>query len=273
MGVRWSLARWRLYNLCPRWYKYRYIDSIRKYSADANFLEGALYQRKHFHEPEFIYYEALRKAIPRFISEAVFNFRVRKVFQQSLIHDLMAYPESDRADLEKRFTIKFEGFIEELRQVESIESFSQGCEQGLETQAEFDQFEIDDVKIDLYLDLVWRGDKKLNFLMMRREKFVTPSELALQVLYAVKQFGVDPGRVAVWQLICEPKIHLSRLEIQMDELYELRERINESSGLLNSCENDFPYTKDMASCELCDFRSICERFIEPGTKVKIDSIN
>ena len=128
-------------------------------------------------------------------------------------------------------------------------------------------------QVDLYLDLVWRGEQKLNFLMMRREKFVTPSELALQVLYAVKQFGVDPGRVAVWQLICEPKIHLSRLEIQMDELYELRERINESSGLLNSCENDFPYTKDMASCELCDFRSICERFIEPGTKVKIDSIN
>ena len=267
MASRWSLARWRQYSLCPRSYRYRYLDSIRKYDADASFFDAALYARRHFHQVPFLFHEALCKALPYYFREGHKSNRVIKVFEKPFYKGLMDYPEVDRAGIEKECLSKFEEFLQSLKSDAHFTEVSASCAETCEHVAEFQKFSIDGADLDLYVDLMWRSSEALNFLVIRRSQFVKPLDLALLALYAVKQFGVDVGKLGFWSLVCEPKVHLSREEINLDSLYELRELIQETAPLLNSSENDFPFTKDMASCDSCNFRSMCERFEERGVGV------
>ena len=82
--MRWSLARKRMHEACPRRYKYHYLESLYAFDEDRDFFSKKLYQRRHEKNCEEIFASCVQKIIPLVFCEGRRSAAVNKVLDSTI---------------------------------------------------------------------------------------------------------------------------------------------------------------------------------------------
>ncbi|WP_040914481.1 hypothetical protein [Lentisphaera araneosa] len=256
--MRWSLARKRMYEACPRRYKYHYLESLYAFDEDRDFFSKKLYQRRHEKTCEEIFASCVQKIIPLVFCEGRRSSIVNKALDSTISRELMSYPEQDREPIKDRLYPRIGRLLESLLSLDQFKWLSP-MEMCLHKN-EFLQFDTDGVTVDLFVSLAWRIKGELNILRLQYGG-LDQEAIALEALAFYKLYGSDLAKIQFWNLfIREDNCYMSENKVDLSRLFDVREMILKTRSLLNNDENDFPFTKNMALCESCKYLSLCERY-------------
>jgi hypothetical protein len=258
--MHWSLARKRMYEACPRRYKYHYFESLYAFDKDRDFFAKSLYARRHEKNLEEIFISVAQAIIPQIFCEGRRSLKVNDLLDLSCSRELMSFPEADREGLEDELYPRLGRTIESLMKLDEFSWLSPVQERMYCN--EFLKFETDGVEVDIFVPLVWRVKGELNVLRVQYNSSRVDEEAgALEALAFNKLFGQVPEEIVFWNLLIQGDVCVIRqTKFDVSVLFDVREMIMQTRSLLNNSENDFPFTKDMALCQGCKYMSLCERY-------------
>ena len=258
--MRWSLARKRMYEACPRRYKYHYLESLYAFDKDRDFFSRRLYDRRHEKSLEEIFISVSQDFLPLVFCDARRSSKVNEVLDLSCSRELMGYPEGDREGLEFLLYPRFGRLIESLLKLDEF-SWLVPVKDVLLCN-EFLKFETDEVEVDIFVSLAWRIKGELNILRVQHHRLNVDEEaIALEALAFNKQFGQDLEEIVFWNLLIKDEsCVILKSKLDLEKLFDVREMIMQTRSLLNNTQNDFPFTENMALCQKCKYLSLCERY-------------
>jgi len=246
MTPLWSLARWQLYEFCPRAYFFRYFMSSRGWKSDPSTLSASL--------------KKLRKPLSR-------KERINEIIGDLLAEELINPPVNIgrcRTEAVKRWYRRNgddEGVEDLLARLDALfdsEFFLQlsAADGTFEDRGHFVSYELAGIKVLIRLELLWYENSRLNIVCF------SGSDNRLQAaslrFYALKSAGIDTDRVNSGFLSYDNGEWICRwVGADLEEMMIFQERL--LSFPFTVPPEELAHCQDSSKCLNCVYSAECDR--------------